>query len=277
MKQYLDLLAHTLENGTLKGDRTGTGTRSVFGSQLRFNLSEGFPIVTTKRVHFKSVVHELIWFLNGDTNTKYLKENGVSIWDEWATEEGSLGAVYGKQWRDWVAPDGRHIDQISHCIEQIKNNPNSRRIIFSGWNVADLPDESLSPQENVKKGKMALAPCHVLYQFYVAEGRLSLHIFQRSCDLFLGNPFNLASGSLLIHMMAQQCDLEPGELVWSGSDCHIYSNHIEQVKTQLSRAPKKLPQLKINRKPNSLFEYQFSDFELVGYEHHPRISAPIAV
>jgi len=264
MQQYLDMMRHVRDNGTFKEDRTGTGTYSVFGHQMRFDLSEGFPLVTTKKLHLRSIIHELLWFLSGDTNIKYLKENGVSIWDEWADENGDLGPVYGYQWRSWPTADGRHIDQISQVIDQLKNNPDSRRIIVSGWNVGEL--------EN-----MALPPCHAFFQFYVADGKLSCQLYQRSADTFLGVPFNIASYSLLVHMLAQQCDLEVGDFVWTGGDVHIYSNHLEQVDLQLSREPLPLPKLVIKRKPESLFDYKFEDFEIEGYEHHPHIKAPVAV
>jgi len=258
------MMRHVRDNGTFKEDRTGTGTYSVFGHQMRFDLSEGFPLVTTKKLHLRSIIHELLWFLSGDTNIKYLKENGVSIWDEWADENGDLGPVYGYQWRSWPTADGRHIDQISQVIDQLKNNPDSRRIIVSGWNVGEL--------EN-----MALPPCHAFFQFYVADGKLSCQLYQRSADTFLGVPFNIASYSLLVHMLAQQCDLEVGDFVWTGGDVHIYSNHLEQVDLQLSREPLPLPKLVIKRKPESLFDYKFEDFEIEGYEHHPHIKAPVAV
>lgn len=277
MKAYHDLLKFALEHGIDKDDRTGTGTRSVFGYQVRFDLSQGFPLVTTKKVHMRSVIHELLWFLSGDTNIKYLKDNKVSIWDEWATPDGDLGPVYGKQWRSWGTPQGETIDQISGLIQRLKSNPNSRRLIVSAWNPADLPDESLSPQENARRGKMALAPCHTFMQFYVAKGRLSCQLYQRSADLFLGVPFNFASYSMLIHMIADQCDLKPGDLIWTGGDCHIYKNHFEQVQLQLSREPRALPSLHIKRKPPTIFDYQYDDFEIVGYDPHPAIKAPIAI
>ncbi|MDX1497900.1 MAG: thymidylate synthase [Salinisphaeraceae bacterium] len=277
MKQYQDLLQHILDHGAEKGDRTGTGTRSVFGYQMRFDLSEGFPLVTTKKLHLKSIIYELLWFLNGDTNVDWLNQHGVSIWDEWATEEGSLGPVYGQQWRAWPLPGGGQVDQISQVIEQIKTKPDSRRLIVSAWNVADLPDESVSPQENVEAGRMALAPCHALFQFYVAQGKLSCQLYQRSCDVFLGVPFNIASYALLTHMVAQQCDLDVGDFVWTGGDTHLYSNHLEQAREQLSREPYPLPQLEIKRKPESIFDYAFEDFEIVGYQSHPHIKAPIAI
>lgn len=264
MKQYLDYLTHILNNGVEKKDRTGTGTKSVFGYQMRFNLMEGFPAVTTKRLHLRSIIHELLWFLKGETNINYLKENKVSIWDEWADEEGNLGPVYGKQWRSWEAADGRVIDQISQVIEQIKTNPDSRRLIVSAWNVGELD-------------RMALAPCHLLFQFYVAEGKLSCQLYQRSADSFLGVPYNIASYSLLTSMIAEQCGLRAGDFIWTGGDCHIYSNHMEQVKLQLGRAPFALPQLVIRRKPDTIFDYKFEDFELVNYQSHPSIYAPVAV
>jgi thymidylate synthase len=277
MQQYLDLLKDIKENGTIKGDRTGTGTASVFGRQMRHDLTKGFPLLTTKKLHFKSIANELIWFLSGDTNTKWLNENGVKIWNEWATEDGSLGPVYGKQWTQWPTKDGGSINQIEYVVNQLKNNPNSRRILFHGWNVEYLPDEGVSPQENAENGKMALPPCHLLYQFYVANGKLSAQLYIRSSDSFLGLPYNIASLSLLTHMLAQQCDLEAHEIVVSIGDSHIYSNHNEQVEEQLSREPKALPKLKINRKPDSIFDYKFEDFEIIGYEAHPNIKAPIAI
>lgn len=264
MKQYLDLMQDIMDNGVEKGDRTGTGTISVFGRQMRFDLSEGFPLLTTKKLHIRSIVHELLWFLSGDTNIKYLKENGVSIWDEWADKNGDLGPVYGQQWRSWPTPDGGKVDQIAKVIDQIKNKPNSRRHIVSAWNPAEVDD-------------MALPPCHALFQFYVANGKLSCQLYQRSADYFLGVPFNIASYALLVHMFAQQCDLAPGEFVWTGGDVHLYSNHLEQAKLQLSREPLGLPQLNIKRKPDSIFDYKFEDFEILNYEAHPSIKAPIAV
>lgn len=264
MRQYLDLMRHVQQHGTVKTDRTGTGTRSVFGYQMRFNLAEGFPLVTTKKLHLKSIVHELIWFLNGSTNTAYLKQNGVSIWDEWADEQGNLGPIYGYQWRNWPTPDGRHIDQISQVMEQIRNNPDSRRMIVSAWNVGDIP-------------QMKLPPCHAFFQFYVADGKLSCQLYQRSADIFLGVPFNIASYALLTHMMAQQAGLAVGDFIWTGGDCHLYANHMEQVTLQLSRAPMPLPTLNILRKPDSIFDYRFDDFEIAGYESHPHIKAPVAV
>jgi len=277
MHAYLDLMQHVLDNGAQKGDRTGTGTKSVFGYQMRFNLSEGFPLVTTKRCHLKSIIHELLWFLKGDTNIAYLTDNGVSIWNEWATENGSLGPVYGYQWRNWPTPDGRHVDQIAELIEQIKSKPNSRRLIVTAWNVADLPDESISPQANVQNGKMALAPCHAFFQFYVADGKLSCQLYQRSADIFLGVPFNIASYALLTMMIAQVCGLKPGDFVHTFGDAHLYSNHMEQVATQLSREPFPLPSMKINPDVKNIFDFKYEDFELVGYECHPGIRAPIAI
>ncbi|MGR9114769.1 MAG: thymidylate synthase [Gammaproteobacteria bacterium] len=277
MKQYLALLDKILKEGTFKGDRTGCGTLSIFGHQMRFPLEEGFPLVTTKKIHLKSIIHELLWFLNGDTRLEYLHRHKVTIWDEWADEHGDLGPVYGHQWRSWPAPDGRHIDQIKTVIEQLKTTPNSRRIIVSAWNVADLPDESLSPQQNVANGKMALAPCHALFQFYVADGRLSCQLYQRSCDTFLGVPFNIASYALLTHMLAQQCDLGIGDFIWTGGDVHLYSNHLEQAELQLSRQPRELPVLAIGRRPESIFDYRFEDFEISGYEPHAPIKAAISV
>src|SRR5690349_4499080 len=264
MRQYLDLLRHVLENGSDRSDRTGTGTRSVFGYQMRFDLQRGFPVTTTKKLHLKSIIYELLWFLKGDTNIKYLNDNGVSIWDEWADENGELGPVYGSQWRSWPAPNGQHIDQIAQVINQIKTKPDSRRHIVTAWNPAEVD-------------KMALPPCHALFQFYVADGKLSCQLYQRSCDTFLGVPFNIASYALLTHMFADQCDLQPGEFVWTGGDVHLYTNHIEQARLQLSRQPLPLPTLNIRRKPNSIFDYQFEDFEIVNYQSHPGIKAPIAV
>lgn len=277
MRTYLDLLNDVMQNGVDKQDRTGTGTRSVFGRQLRYDLAQGFPLLTTKKLHIRSILHELLWFLTGDTNIRYLKENGVSIWDEWATESGELGPVYGAQWRRWIGEDGQEFDQISALVEGLKNNPDSRRHIINGWNVALLPDERKKPWENAAQGKMALPPCHVLYQFYVANGKLSASLYIRSNDLFLGNPYNTASLAFLTHMLAQQCDLDVGEIVLSIGDAHIYSNHFEQVKEQLSRTPGPLPKLVIKRKPKSIFDYQFDDFEIVDYHAQPHIKAPIAV
>ncbi|MEU2563600.1 thymidylate synthase [Streptomyces longispororuber] len=261
--QYEDLLNLVLTSGTAKADRTGTGTRSVFGHQLRYDLSQGFPLVTTKKVHLKSIVYELLWFLRGDSNVGWLREHGVTIWDEWADENGDLGPVYGAQWRSWPAPDGTHIDQLSEVLETLRRDPDSRRMIVSAWNVAELD-------------KMALAPCHAFFQFYVADGKLSCQLYQRSADLFLGVPFNIASYALLTHMVAQQAGLEPGDFIWTGGDCHIYDNHVEQVTEQLSRTPFAFPELRL-RQAESLFDYAFSDVEVVGYRHHPAIKAPVAV
>jgi thymidylate synthase len=264
MKQYLDLMKDILENGASKTDRTGTGTLSVFGRQLRFDLSKGFPLVTTKKLHLRSIIYELLWFLNGDTNIKYLNDNGVTIWDEWADENGELGPVYGHQWRSWPAPDGKHIDQITQVINQIKQKPDSRRHIVTAWNPSEVD-------------KMALPPCHALFQFYVADGKLSCQLYQRSADYFLGVPFNIASYALMTYMFAQQCDLQPGDFVWTGGDVHLYTNHIEQTKLQLTREPYALPELVIKRKPSSIFDYKFEDFEIRNYQAHPSIKAPIAV
>jgi thymidylate synthase len=277
MQTYLDLLRDIRDHGVDRGDRTGTGTRSVFGRQLRFDLRQGFPLLTTKKVHFKSVANELIWFLSGDTNTQWLKENGVSIWDEWATEEGDLGPLYGAQWRAWPTRDGGSINQIDYVIDCLRNRPESRRILFHGWNVEYLPDESLSPQDNVREGRMALPPCHLLYQFYVAEGQLSAQLYIRSSDVFLGLPFNIASVALLVHMLCQQCDLRPAEVVVTLGDAHIYANHREQVDIQLARTPGTPPQLNILRRPESIYDYRFEDFELQGYEPQPAIPAPVAI
>lgn len=277
MKQYLDLLRDVMENGTDKGDRTGTGTRSVFGRQVRYDLAEGFPLLTTKKLHIRSILHELLWFLSGETNIRYLKENGVSIWDEWATPDGELGPVYGAQWRNWQGADGKTYDQVLALVDGLKNNPDSRRHIINGWNVALLPDEKQKPWENAAAGRMALPPCHVLYQFYVANGKLSASLYIRSNDLFLGNPYNTASLAFLTHMLAQQCDLDVGEIVLSIGDAHIYSNHFDQVETQLQRTPGPLPKLKIHRKPASILDYRFEDFEIIDYVAQPHIKAPIAV
>lgn len=277
MKQYLDLMRHVRDNGAQKGDRTGTGTKSIFGYQMRFDLSEGFPLVTTKKCHLRSIIHELLWFLKGETNTRYLKENGVSIWDEWADENGDLGPVYGYQWRNWPTPDGRHVDQVKEVVEQLKNNPDSRRIIINAWNVADLPDENVSPQANVANNKMALAPCHAFIQFYVADGKLSCQLYQRSADIFLGVPFNIASYALMTLMLAQVCDLQPGDFIHTLGDAHLYSNHTEQVEEQLGRTPYALPTMKINPEVKDIFSFKFEDFELQGYEAHPHIKAPVAI
>jgi len=266
MKQYLDLMRHVRDNGTVKGDRTGTGTKSVFGYQMRFDLQQGFPMVTTKKLHLKSIIHELLWFLKGDTNVAYLQENGVRIWNEWATKEGDLGPVYGYQWRNWPAPNGQHIDQISQLIEQIKNTPNSRRLIVSAWNVSDLPDETISPQANVEQGKMALAPCHAFFQFYVADGKLSCQLYQRSADIFLGVPFNIASYALLTMMIAQVCDLQPGDFVHTLGDAHLYSNHAEQVDLQLSREPLSLPTMKINPDVKNILDFTFTLNAVNGFQ-----------
>jgi thymidylate synthase len=264
MQQYLDLMRRIRTAGVRKSDRTGTGTLSLFGQQLRLDLAHGFPLVTTKKLHLPSVIYELLWFLRGDTNVAWLREHGVSIWDEWADERGELGPVYGHQWRAWAAADGRAVDQIAQAVECLKCDPDSRRNIVSAWNVAELP-------------QMALAPCHLLFQLYVAAGRLSLQVYQRSCDFFLGVPFNLASYALLTHMLAQQCELAPGELVWTGGDCHLYLNHLEQADMQLARTPFVPPTLRIRRRPASIFEYRYEDFEVVGYQHHAPIRAPVAV
>lgn len=262
--QYEDFMRYVYENGVTKADRTGTGTRSTFAYQMRFNLEEGFPLVTTKKVHLKSIIYELLWFLRGDTNARWLQERGVTIWNEWATPDGDLGPVYGAQWRSWPTADGKHIDQISEILEQIKNMPDSRRMIVSAWNVGEL-------------SKMALMPCHAFFQFYVAEGKLSCQLYQRSADIFLGVPFNIASYALLTHMLAQQCNLGVGDFIWTGGDCHIYSNHFEQVQTQLSRKPFPYPTLLIKRHPQSIFDYEFDDFEVQDYQCHPAIKAPVAV
>jgi len=277
MQQYLDLMRHVRDNGNLKGDRTGTGTKSVFGYQMRFDLQQGFPLVTTKKCHLRSIIHELLWFLKGDTNTQYLKDNGVKIWDEWADDNGDLGPVYGYQWRNWPTPDGRHVDQVKEVVEQLKNNPNSRRIIINAWNVADLPDESISPQDNVKNNKMALAPCHAFIQFYVADGKLSCQLYQRSADIFLGVPFNIASYALMTMMLAQVCDLEVGDFIHTLGDAHLYSNHAEQVDEQLKRIPYALPQMRLNPDVKSILDFTFDDFELLNYECDDAIRAPIAI
>lgn len=264
MRAYLDLLQHILDNGVDRMDRTGTGTRSVFGYQMRFDLQQGFPMVTTKKLHLKSIIHELLWFLNGDTNVKYLQDNGVRIWNEWADENGDLGPVYGKQWRSWTALSGQVIDQIENCVDLIKNNPTSRRILVNAWNVGELD-------------QMALSPCHCLFQFYVADGKLSCQLYQRSADCFLGVPFNIASYALLTMMMAQVCGLKPGDFVHTFGDAHLYNNHFDQAREQLSRAPKDLPTIRINKAVNSIFNYKYTDFELVNYDAHPHIKAPVAV
>lgn len=264
MRQYLDLLQHVLDHGAHKEDRTGTGTLSVFGAQLRFDLSQGFPLVTTKKTHLKSIVYELLWFLRGETNVRWLQEHGVTIWDEWAREGGELGPVYGYQWRNWPTPDGRHVDQIAEVVKTLKTNPDSRRIIVSAWNVGCIED-------------MALPPCHAFFQFYVADGKLSCQLYQRSADLFLGVPFNIASYSLLVLMLAQACDLSPGEFIWTGGDCHIYSNHMQQVQTQLAREPRAWPSMKLNPNKKDVFSFEYEDFTLEGYDPHPGIKAPVAV
>jgi len=264
MHQYLSLMREVRDNGVKKEDRTGTGTLSLFGHQMRFDLSEGFPVITTKKLHLRSIIHELLWFLRGDSNIQYLKDNGVSIWDAWADENGELGPVYGVQWRNWPKPDGGHVDQISQIMQQLKENPDSRRIMLSAWNVGEI--------EN-----MALPPCHCLFQFWVAEGKLSCQLYQRSCDIFLGVPFNIASYALLTHMLAQQADLKVGDFVWTGGDCHLYSNHLEQADEQLQREPLPLPRLAIKRRPASIFDYEYDDFEILNYESHPHIKAAVAV
>ena len=264
MRQYLDLMSHVLEHGDHKTDRTGTGTLSVFGWQMRFRLQDGFPLLTTKKLHTRSIIHELLWFLQGDTNIRYLKENGVSIWDEWADENGDLGPVYGKQWRRWETADGRSVDQITRLVEGIRRNPDSRRHLVTAWNPGEVDN-------------MALPPCHALFQFYVANGRLSCQLYQRSADIFLGVPFNIASYALLTHMVAQACELEPGDFIWTGGDCHLYLNHLEQAREQLSREPRPLPQLRINPAVKDVFAFRFEDFTLEGYDPHPHIKAPVAV
>lgn len=264
MQQYLSMMRYVRDNGARKDDRTGTGTRSVFGYQMRFDLSHGFPVITTKKLHLRSIIHELLWFLSGDSNIRYLKENGVAIWDDWADDKGELGPVYGVQWRNWPAPDGGTIDQISQVVEALRENPDSRRILVCAWNVAELPN-------------MALPPCHCLFQFYVADGKLSCQLYQRSADIFLGVPFNIASYALLTHMLAQQSELSVGEFIWTGGDCHLYLNHLDQVDEQLQREPLALPRLAIKRRPESIFDYRFEDFEILNYESHPHIRAAVAV
>ncbi|KGE04089.1 thymidylate synthase [Pseudohaliea rubra] len=276
MNPYLDLLRDILDNGVEKGDRTGTGTLSVFGRQYRHDLAAGFPLLTTKKLHFRSIANELLWFLRGDTNTRWLKDNGVSIWDEWATESGDLGPIYGAQWTAWPTDDGP-VNQIDYVVETLRNNPDSRRILFHGWNVGFLPDEAMTPQDNVRAGRMALPPCHLLYQFYVAGGRLSSQLYIRSSDSFLGLPYNTASLALLTHLLAQQCDLQPGEIIVTTGDSHIYLNHLEQVRTQLAREPRPLPTLHLRRRPATIYDYSFEDFEVRGYDPHPPIPAPVAV
>ena len=277
MKQYLDLLRHVKEHGTFKSDRTGTGTYSVFGYQMRFNLADGFPLITTKKCHLRSIIHELLWFLKGDTNIGYLKENGVRIWDEWATETGDLGPVYGKQWRSWEGPNGEVVDQIQWLLDEIRKNPDSRRLVISAWNPTVLPDVKHSPKENAAMGKQALPPCHCLFQFYVLDGKLSCQLYQRSADIFLGVPFNIASYALLTMMIAQVCGLELGEFVHTFGDAHIYSNHLEQVDEQLSREPLPLPTMKLNPMVKDLFEFTIDDIELVDYQAHPHIKAVVSV
>ncbi len=264
MQQYLSMMRHVRDNGARKEDRTGTGTLSVFGHQMRFDLSQGFPLVTTKKLHTKSIIHELLWFLRGDSNVRYLQENGISIWNEWADENGELGPIYGVQWRSWPTPSGDTVDQIKQVVDLLRDNPNSRRILVSAWNAAEIPN-------------MALPPCHTMFQFYVADGKLSCQLYQRSADIFLGVPFNIASYALLTHMLAQQTDLKVGDFIWTGGDCHLYLNHLEQVEEQLSRKPLALPRLAIKRRPDSIFDYQFEDFEILNYEFHPHIKAAIAV
>ncbi|KTB58853.1 thymidylate synthase [Pseudomonas fluorescens] len=277
MKQYLELLNDVVTNGLTKGDRTGTGTKAVFARQYRHNLADGFPLLTTKKLHFKSIANELIWMLSGNTNIKWLNENGVRIWDEWATEEGGLGPVYGEQWTAWPTKDGGTINQIDYMVHTLKTNPNSRRILFHGWNVEYLPDETQSPQENARNGKQALPPCHLLYQAFVHDGHLSMQLYIRSSDVFLGLPYNTAALALLTHMLAQQCDLIPHEIIVTTGDTHAYSNHMEQIRTQLARTPKKLPELVIKRKPASIYDYKFEDFEIVGYDADPSIKADVAI
>ncbi|MBV1930406.1 MAG: thymidylate synthase [Porticoccaceae bacterium] len=277
MQQYLDLMRHVRNTGTQKGDRTGTGTLSVFGHQMRFNLADGFPLVSTKKVHLKSIIYELLWFLSGDTNTEYLRDNGVSIWDEWATGSGDLGPVYGYQWRSWPLPNGGAIDQITEVIEQLRTRPDSRRLIVSAWNPAQLPDESIPPQANVEQGRMALAPCHAFFQFYVADGKLSCQLYQRSADIFLGVPFNIASYALLTLMVAQVTGLKPGEFIHTLGDAHLYLNHLEQADRQLAREPHALPQMKLNPEVSDIFSFDYDDFQLEGYAPHPGIAAPIAI
>ena len=277
MQAYLDVLKLLLESGHAKGDRTGTGTLSLFGHQMRFALSDGFPMVTTKKLHLKSIIHELLWFIRGDTNTAYLREHGVKIWDEWATETGDLGPIYGAQWRSWPAPDGRTIDQLIEVITQIKARPDSRRLLVSAWNPALLPDESMSPQANVQRGRMALAPCHTLFQFYVANGALSCQLYQRSADIFLVVPFNIASYALLTHLVAHQCDLAVGDFVWTGGDVHLYQNHLSQAKEQLTRTPRPLQRLTLLDKPVDITGYTEAHIQIEGYDPHPHIKAPVAI
>mgnify|MGYP002622229288 CR=1 FL=1 len=277
MRQYLDLMRHVLETGTVKEDRTGTGTRSVFGYQMRFDLAVGFPLVTTKKCHLRSIIHELLWFLQGDTNIQYLRDNGVSIWDEWATDSGDLGPVYGAMWRNWPTPDGGHVDQIKELIDEIKHNPDSRRLLVSAWNPALLPNPKLAPKANAEQGRQALPPCHTLFQFYVADGKLSCQLYQRSADIFLGVPFNIASYALFTMMVAQVCDLELGEFIHTFGDAHLYSNHMEQAQLQLSREPHPLPTMRLNPDVKDIFAFRIEDFELENYQAHPHIKAPVAI
>ncbi|MFA3791631.1 thymidylate synthase [Aliiglaciecola sp. SL4] len=277
MQQYLSLMRHVLENGSKKEDRTGTGTLSIFGYQMRFNLADGFPLITTKKCHLRSIIHELLWFIKGETNIAYLKDNGVSIWDEWATDEGELGPVYGKQWRSWQGTDGTVVDQLSELLEQIKHNPDSRRLLLSAWNPTVLPDSKLSPKENAKHGKQALPPCHTMFQFYVIDNKLSCQLYQRSGDIFLGVPFNIASYALLTMMVAQVCDLQLGDFIHTFGDAHLYTNHLEQAELQLSREPLALPKMKLNPEVKSLFDFTIDDFELVDYQSYPHIKAPVAI
>ncbi|MEP4890301.1 MAG: thymidylate synthase [Aliiglaciecola sp.] len=277
MQQYLSLMRHVLENGSKKEDRTGTGTLSIFGYQMRFNLADGFPLITTKKCHLRSIIHELLWFIKGETNIAYLKDNGVSIWDEWATDEGELGPVYGKQWRSWQGTDGTVVDQLSELLEQIKHNPDSRRLLLSAWNPTVLPDSKLSPKENAKHGKQALPPCHTMFQFYVIDNKLSCQLYQRSGDIFLGVPFNIASYALLTMMVAQVCDLQLGDFIHTFGDAHLYTNHLEQAELQLSREPLPLSKMKLNPEVKSLFDFTIDDFELVDYQSYPHIKAPVAI
>ncbi|WJG09023.1 thymidylate synthase [Aliiglaciecola sp. LCG003] len=277
MRQYLDLMRHVLENGTKKEDRTGTGTLSIFGYQMRFDLAQGFPLITTKKCHLRSIIHELLWFIKGETNIAYLKQNGVSIWDEWATDDGELGPVYGKQWRSWEGANGEVVDQLVELLQQIKTNPDSRRLLLSAWNPTVLPDSSISPKENAAAGKQALPPCHTMFQFYVIDNKLSCQLYQRSGDIFLGVPFNIASYALLTMMVAQVCNLQLGDFVHTFGDAHLYTNHLEQAEMQLSRTPHALPQMKLNPKIKSLFDFTIDDFELVNYQAYPHIKAPVAI
>lgn len=277
MYEYLDFLRYIKENGVAKIDRTGVGTRSIFGYQMRFDLMRGFPLVTTKKIHIKSVIHELLWFLKGDTNNSYLKNHNVHIWDDWALNDGSLGPIYGEQWRNWQSPEGKTIDQIQRALNLIKKYPDSRRIIVNSWNPSVLPDESIPPKDNVRKGKAALSPCHAFFQFYVVKNKISCMLTQRSADAFLGVPFNIASYALLTHIFAKECDLDVGDLIWSGGDCHIYNNHFDQINQQLTRKPFPLAKLLIKRRKESIFNYCYDDFEIFNYQHHPAIKAKVAV